>query len=193
MRITEDNLTGYEGRRVVVSEGRSPLTFADFYSLLQTDSQFRKGLSSHLSNLPYGAIHWETPPVTKAALDAPFEFVVIDSPSLARVRPDPMPFSEHFYDRDTVVDFSNLGGDAYLVAPTPPSEGSDYSHLLAFLRTAPAAVIDKLWERVGMIFHSIVADSPVWVSTAGGGVHWLHVRFDRRPKYYRYRSYCTMG
>ena len=27
---------------------------------------------------------------------------------------------------------------------------------------------------------------PVWLSTAGGGVDWLHMRLDERPKYYRH-------
>jgi hypothetical protein len=30
---------------------------------------------------------------------------------------------------------------------------------------------------------------PVWLSTAGAGVSWLHVRLDDRPKYYGYRPY----
>ena len=34
-------------------------------------------------------------------------------------------------------------------------------------------------------------ESPVWVSTAGMGVSWLHVRFDSRPKYYRWGEYTT--
>jgi hypothetical protein len=31
--------------------------------------------------------------------------------------------------------------------------------------------------------------APVWVSTAGMGVSWLHVRLDNRPKYYGYKPY----
>ena len=30
---------------------------------------------------------------------------------------------------------------------------------------------------------------PVWLSTAGAGVSWLHVRLDDRPKYYGYAPY----
>jgi len=29
----------------------------------------------------------------------------------------------------------------------------------------------------------------VWLSTAGMGVSWLHVRLDDRPKYYGHRPY----
>lgn len=34
-----------------------------------------------------------------------------------------------------------------------------------------------------------VGTRPVWLSTAGAGVAWLHVRLDDRPKYYSYRPY----
>ena len=34
-----------------------------------------------------------------------------------------------------------------------------------------------------------VNEIPVWLSTAGGGVAWLHVRLDDRPKYYSYAPY----
>jgi hypothetical protein len=30
---------------------------------------------------------------------------------------------------------------------------------------------------------------PVWLSTAGGGVSWLHVRLDDQPKYYGFEPY----
>ena len=30
---------------------------------------------------------------------------------------------------------------------------------------------------------------PIWLNTAGGGVAWLHIRLDHRPKYYRYLPY----
>jgi hypothetical protein len=32
-------------------------------------------------------------------------------------------------------------------------------------------------------------DRPLWVSTSGLGVSWLHLRFDRRPKYYTHAPY----
>ena len=29
----------------------------------------------------------------------------------------------------------------------------------------------------------------VWLSTAGDGIAWLHVRMDPRPKYYQHTEY----
>ncbi len=39
--------------------------------------------------------------------------------------------------------------------------------------------------------HARVGDRPTWLSTAGHGVAWLHVRLDTRPKYYRYTPYVS--
>ena len=34
------------------------------------------------------------------------------------------------------------------------------------------------------------AAKPVWLSTSGMGVAWLHFRLDQRPKYYTYRAFA---
>jgi len=40
-----------------------------------------------------------------------------------------------------------------------------------------------------MAMQSRIGDRVVWLSTAGAGVPWLHVRLDDRPKYYHYGPY----
>ncbi len=35
------------------------------------------------------------------------------------------------------------------------------------------------------------AEPERWLNTEGGGVAWLHVRIDQRPKYYHYAPYKT--
>jgi hypothetical protein len=34
-----------------------------------------------------------------------------------------------------------------------------------------------------------LGSTPIWLSTAGDGIAWLHVRLDSRPKYYSYGPY----
>ena len=34
---------------------------------------------------------------------------------------------------------------------------------------------------------------PLWLSTNGLGVAWLHARIDARPKYYSHRPYRALG
>jgi hypothetical protein len=53
--------------------------------------------------------------------------------------------------------------------------------------------ISAVWQAVGDALLARVAADPVWLSTAGLGVSWLHVRLDSRPKYYRHVPYKLPG
>lgn len=87
--------------------------------------------------------------------------------------------------------FPNLRGDALLVVPSPRTGNDAYGHLAAFLRHAPHQQLDEFWPVVSTAVKSRLGDHPLWLSTAGGGVAWLHVRLDSRPKYYGYSPYKT--
>jgi hypothetical protein len=164
-------------------------TFANVLRAWQDDAALRAFFNALLADAPYAAFRWETPPVTAATLSRPFEFVLLDSPELAR-HPDPNVFAKHFAkDKADVVAFPNLGGDAVLIVPRPVAEPSAYGHLAAFVRHAPEAQRHALWRLVGETLTLRVGDKSVWLSTAGAGVAWLHVRLDDRPKYYRYGPY----
>jgi len=158
---------------------------------LWTDSQtFAKEFSSVLANSPNAAFRWEMPRLQRQDLDEPFEFVVVDAPDLPE-HADPEPFAEHFRgagDR-SVIRFDNLGGDAELVVPCPIADDGAYVHLARFVRQAPADQQRALWHEVGLAMERRVDDRPVWLSTAGGGVAWLHVRLDSEPKYYAHTPY----
>src|SRR5262245_64944563 len=103
---------------------------------------------------------------------------------------DPGAFAEHFRPDRSVVTFDNLGHDAVLVAPCPGEPGSNFSHLASFNGTAAPAQQDALWQAVGEAMDERLGARPVWLSTAGLGVAWLHVRLDDRPKYYRHAPYA---
>ena len=155
----------------------------------QNDAGFRTLFNGLLADAPFAAFRWETPYVTTALLSQPFEFVVLDSPGLAR-RPDPNTFAEHFNDvGDEIAVFNNLSKDAILIVPQPVAEASAYGHLAAFVRLAPVPQRQSLWSAVGETLGRRVGEKPVWLSNAGTGVSWLHVRLDDRPKYYGYPPY----
>jgi hypothetical protein len=108
--------------------------------------------------------------------------------------PDPAPFAEHFDAVDATPDvtaFPNLGGDAYLIVPSPRAAATAYPHLAAFARNAPHAQQDALWHAVGLALDARVENRPIWLSTAGLGVAWVHVRLDTSPKYYRHGPYLA--
>jgi len=170
--------------------GSSPLSYASVLDRWQNDAGFRKHFIQTLAKAPFSAFRWETPPVTNGSMNQPFEFVLLDSPGLV-TRPDPRAFSEHFRAAQAggIVEFSNLGGDAVLVVPCPDDRPLDYAHLAAFLRHAPVEQQHALWQAVAAAMQRRLGARPVWLSSAGGGVAWLHLRLDDRPKYYGYAAY----
>jgi hypothetical protein len=187
-----EQLTG-GALRFVVACGSKPATVTDVLRGWRTDEDFRTRFSSVLADVPFSAFRWETPAVTAATADRPFEFVLLDAPGLAQ-HPDPEAFAEHFRaapQGETVIRFPNLGGDAILVVPCPVSEHAAYGHLAAFVRAAPNLQRDALWCAVGAALEQRLSAKPVWLSTAGAGVSWLHVRLDDRPKYYGHEPYRT--
>ena len=173
----------------LTSESGATLSFGEVLRDWAASEPFRRHWLDGLRALPCGACVWECPPVTAANLSRPFECVFLQSPSLAGMRPEPEVFAEHFRPDRSVVSFSNLGGDAVLVAPCPADDGRDFSHLAQFVRTAAPEQQDALWQSVGEAMTARVGTDPVWLSTAGHGVAWLHVRLDSTPKYYRHDAY----
>jgi hypothetical protein len=182
------------GLRFVVEFDARPATFAEALLGWREDAAFRSWFNEILAGAPFAAFRWETPPVSVATLGRPFEFVLLDSPGLAR-RADPEAFAEHFEGAPgaEVVVFPNLGRDAVMVVPCPVAAPAAYAHLAAFVREAPDRQRHALWQSVGQAMLRRVGIEPVWLSTAGAGVAWLHVRLDDRPKYYGFGPYRQAG
>ncbi len=72
------------------------LQYTEVLSRWQQDEAFRSFFISLLSEAPFAAYRWETPPVKADTIDRVFEFVILDSPELDRIPPDPTPFSSFF-------------------------------------------------------------------------------------------------
>jgi len=176
--------------RFVVELGTASASFGNVLDAWREDPTFRSLFNETLSKSPFTAFRWETPPVSATTLDRPFEFVLIDSPFLAR-RPDPSAFAEHFRDdpKAEVKAFPNLGGDAVMVVPSCIAAPTAYGHLAAFVREAPVEQRHALWQSVSEAMGRRLGEAHIWLSTAGAGVSWLHVRIDDRPKYYRHAPY----
>lgn len=181
-RILHEN----QSIKYILSKENEQLQYSDFVNLLQQDKTFRSFFLNILSDIPFHAYQWETPPVTLDSLDQPFEFVVSNNPRID-LPPNPGPFRQYFSDNDVAV-FDNLGIDAKLIAPEPAGN-LNYSHIGVFTANAPEQQQHSLWQIVGKVAEEQISDQPIWLNTAGGGVAWLHVRLDSRPKYYRYRAY----
>lgn len=180
-----------------ILSGETQLDFAAVVSAWQSDDQFRKFFTQLLAESPFDAYRWETPPVTEETRVRAFEFVLLRSDELQRPA-DYQPFADHF-SGESIVTFANLGQDAVLVVPCPAATAKEptddvafYSHLASFVRQAPTTQVDGLWQAVGAAMQQRAGAKPVWLSTAGMGVSWLHVRLDDRPKYYGHGPFRQM-
>ena len=181
------------GRHYRILEDSAPVTFRRWFDLLESDTDFADWYSGELAAFGTEAFYWELPPLTSATLDDDAEFVLIEAPVLARFAAEPAPFAEQFERArgEDVIVFPNLGGDAVLVVPCPQGPDEHYPHLAAFLRGALKQQVRALWRRTAREMLRSIGERPVWLSTAGGGVAWLHIRLDSRPKYYSYTPYRT--
>lgn len=185
-----EELTGIGGRKIGIRKNDERLSVAEVIALLKTSADFRALLNETLAEMPFEAFRWETPPATQSNVDRPFECVVLESRELL-CPPEPDAFEEQFNGRRApeVIGFPNLGHDAFMVVPCPGKPLSAYAHLGAFARRAPEEQRDQLWRIVGGALDTRLGTAPTWMNTAGGGVAWLHVRLDSRPKYYCYTPY----
>jgi hypothetical protein len=176
--------------QVRVRAGEKWLTRRDFWLGLETDKALRATVTEALRSVPFEAFFWETVPLSPERMDAPFECVLVDAPTLASNQASPEAFADHFASATaSVVSFPNLAGDSVLVVPRPTLR--TYGHLAAFLRQAPDEQTDALWTRVGTEVAAWLGARPLplWVSTSGLAVPWLHVRLDARPKYYGFEPW----
>jgi hypothetical protein len=170
-----------------------PRSFRAFLAGLLGSRGARERFNAALAEVPLSAFAWECRPLSEQNLDAPLEMVAMESPALERAKPDPTPFlpflrraAEH-----AVTSFDNLGGDARLVVPVQAAADPCYTHLAVFVRGAPPGQQQAFWCEVARAVTTRLGEGrgPLWVSTAGLGVSWLHVRLDDRPKYYRYAPF----
>lgn len=174
-----------------ITHNTKPLCYVDALDLWQHDESFRSFFISLLTEIPFSAYRWESPPVTSSTVNRAFEFVLLDSPSLIRP-PDTKTFESYFTTDEPgagIVVFENLGKDAVLVVPSPRTSDSAYAHLAAFTRNGPDSQNHALWQIVGETMQKRISARPIWLSTAGGGVSWIHVRLDSWPKYYGFHPY----
>lgn len=176
----------------ITSHDGAALSFGDALTLWQENDDFCQFFNKLLAESSFTAYRWETPSVTKRTLTRPFEFVLVHWPMFASRSTDASTFRDYFGNDNTnsgVVTFRSLGKDSTLVVPTPIVSSKYYGHLAAFVRFAPESQTRALWRTAGTTLLKLLSDKPLWLNTAGGGVAWLHVRLDSRPKYYMHAAY----
>jgi uncharacterized protein DUF6940 len=178
--------------KVRLSENNDLLCFEDVIYHWHDNHEFRSFYISILKESPFDAFFWEHPPLTESNTGQAYEFVLVNSPQLSGVNADPEPFSRQFNSQahnQSVIRFENLGGDAELVVPRPMATEKIYSHFAIFLRNAPQEQAHQLFVILADAVKNKIGYEPIWISTSGLGVYWLHIRLDKQPKYYTYEPY----
>lgn len=187
---------GKDGQESMIMRGSSPMTWRDITRCWQFDWEFQEYFISMLKQQPFESFFWEMPPVCKSSVDNIYKFVIVDAgTAFHSMKGDPNCFKDQFPDENCqeVIAFNNLAGDAVLVVPRPPQEQKDLDHYLnlaSFMRCDSATqvmLLQELGKQVEQWLQS--RERFVFVSTAGLGVPWLHVRLDTCPKYYRHMPY----
>jgi hypothetical protein len=184
-RVRHDNPGPARTLRLRFYERDECLSYAKFLKALAQETTFQELIQEEMRAAPFVAFRWETPPLTANTIDQPFECLLHDSPDLD-VRADPIEFETYFRPGADVVCFENLGADALMIVPCPISTSANYSHIAAFHRSAPSSQQHAFWIAVAQAVLKRIGSQPLWLSTAGGGVDWLHMRLGKRPKYYRH-------
>jgi hypothetical protein len=160
----------------------------DLPRALRDDPSFRAGLAVILRGSAFAGYFLELPVIAPSTRHLPAELVLVESASVAGIRANSAPFANLFgaNPADILVNPS-LGGDSTLVIPRP-EPGVDCGHLARFARTARPERLDALLKTWGDACLSW-GERPLWLSTSGLGVYWLHLRLDPRPKYYAHAPY----
>ena len=188
-------IPGQSAKRLTLRSNGRAVTFREVVDRWNADESFRSFFLAVLRLTPFTGFFWELPPLEKDTLERPYEHVVLEGNLLEQISPDPAAFLSLLSAvSEPVAAFPNIGGDAILVVPKPLAGAATYGHLGAFLRTAPEKQQHALLQTLGRATEDSLQQpsSRLWISTAGLGVPWLHVRLDSRPKYYRYQPYRVL-
>ncbi len=189
-----DSTSIANGRRYVLKDNNGPISFQDLFLALSDDLSFANWYTDLLAASEFPAFFWEHPSLTNASISQQAQFVTIDAPELAKTRADSITFEQQFSSATPALTavFENLGRNAVLVTPCAGDDAQSCAHLATFVRNATAARAQDFWRTLGRTVLTNICDRPLWLSTSGLGVSWLHVRLDSKPKYYQHGPYTTM-
>ena len=189
------NLGGIEIFKLLNQNGQ-PLSWKGVLRLWEQNPDISLMFSRELAGFRHPAFFWETVPFALDTITKEFEMVLVPSCQLALIQADSRDFKMHLAEcglTSSIAVFQNLGGDSILVAPCQvEQESSCYAHMASFMRSAPAWQQVEFWKTLAAAIEerlTKVGNAPIWVSTSGLGVHWLHARLDSNPKYYQYSRF----
>jgi hypothetical protein len=184
----KQDLTGQDGYHLVFYRSGQILSNEEFVTFLR-DERFVYCLRQAMLGNDFIALRWESAAITSQVLSDAYQCVVLNDPSIERPA-NPGPFAQYLHAASRACVIHSNGKDAKLLIPCEGAAGQQYCHLRAFLQQAPDTQVNDLFQLLGRVLRCSITEQPIWLNTAGGGVAWLHIRVDSRPKYYQYLAYC---
>jgi len=208
-KLVDEKHGEYQRYAAFDSSGKVPVSVSTWTDLLSSPTQILKLVDKiKEASQSYPAFFFETKGVSQKTMSKQFEFVLVNSKDLHSFVQDHgndfHVFAEYLQDKGSTdgawssVSFLNLDQTSTLIAPKAIQPLKDiYTDIGKFIRNAPEQEIICFWQLVLREFKKSVgrleADGDkgsIWLSTSGMGVAWLHMRIDRRPKYYTFRAFA---
>jgi hypothetical protein len=165
-------------------------TRKEFFELLTISSQFRQTIIDLFANYDCDSVYWEFPPYYANAQHLNAEFTFVNTKGFGKANINA--FVEYFDKSiNEIVVFPNISKDALLISVSDNKNNEYDSHIMNFMKYHPSVETKhNLLKTIGenMLCHTNNA-GPIWLSTSGKGVQWLHVRISTTPKYYKCVAY----
>jgi hypothetical protein len=163
------------------------------------------------SDISIKSYYFQTPNI--CSLDIPIEFVLIKTYSLHMKKADWSKYSEYMNRKPRnrhSLSFINLSGSVMLTIPFNKKKDIRYGHIKDYITYASKEEIYDIFSEIGIQIeiHNEARRSinikkssdqgqcnnkdfcyPLYLSTHGYGVQWLHFRLEESPLYYNYDSY----
>lgn len=188
LEVTSEQINEKTTKHRMYIDGQC-LRFSNWIDRMLVSDELILEFNQALINSAFDSFFWEVKPISIKSINQDFEFVIVNSEALKKISPNSSHFEKYFTKNDTVVNFSNLSGDAELIVPTPMSSTTKYAHIADFVRTAKQHQRLDFWKKVVKTYSNHIGNETKWLSTSGLGVAWLHVRIDSKPKYYQHLEY----
>lgn len=160
------------------------ISFNKAMNQLQYNKVFRDEFIKVLKNSDFDGYFLEVAPSNRL-----FEFTLVNAPVFKNITADPRPFEDKFKkcNNKDVISFMNLSKTSRLIVPCPKKHDNTYTHIGNFIRNASDKQIHSLLKQIPIEVKK--CKKPIWLSTSGLGVYWLHIRLDPTPKYYTTKKY----
>lgn len=180
-------------------EFKSKGSCLSFFIQLIHDEKFLKDWVTILKTKLSTNVFFECKSFNLESIDKyPFECSFSEIPIIHQLWKPKYKSFQYYFDQPenktkNIVQFENLSKDCLLIVPKPFND-KNFANFTLFHKNAPNEIIEDLWKEIAITAIKLCQkrlDSPIWLNTSGLGISWLHIRFDKNPKYYLNKKYIN--